>query len=339
MTCPKWIIFGAGQPSFVMKITNKTILVISSATDATATYLCEQFAQKNIQFVRFDTETFPENWKIHWDIPNSSAVFIRNSQEIRTDHFYSVWYRRPSPPGISFKITEPSVRNFARRECEKALTAIWQDIDIFWVNHPSKIQYASHKPHQLKVASRLGFNIPETILSSDQEQVRTFWNKHQGQVVFKSLHQDAIEVDNRNYFAYTSRLTVDRLSDLTSLRLAPVLFQQYIRPKSEVRVTVIGEKAYAASIIISEDDEPDWRRISPDNQGWMPCVLPMRIEELCIQLIKAYDLNFGAIDLIQTNQGEYYFLDLNPNGQWVWIELITGMNMSNDMIGLLSGKK
>lgn len=316
----------------------KEILVITSSTDATATYLCDKLVQNGIPFARFDTEEFPSRLTLHWEIyPNSFATLSGDSRVIEIGRIGSVWYRRPSPPAISQEITEPAAREFARRECEDALAALWQELKALWVNHPASIRFATRKPHQLRTACELGFNVPHTILSANQSQVRSFWEMHNGAVVFKSLHQDAIEVAGRNFFAYASRLTAEHLAELERLMLAPVLFQNYIKPKLEIRVTVIGKQVFAASIdTLKSADEPDWRRITPDKQNWEPHVLPTSIEELCRQLVQRYDLHFGAIDLILTPQGEYYFLELNANGQWVWIEMITEMPISAAMIDLLS---
>jgi glutathione synthase/RimK-type ligase-like ATP-grasp enzyme len=53
--------------------------------------------------------------------------------------------------------------------------------------------------------------------------------------------------------------------------------------------------------------------------------LPTQIEERCIALVEAYGLSFGAIDLVRRTSGEYVFLELNPNGQWAWVEQLCGL--------------
>lgn len=117
------------------------------------------------------------------------------------------------------------------------------------------------------------------------------------------------------------------------------MFQQYIKPKLELRITVIGDKVFAAAIDSkSAEVKTDWRRITPDKQKWFVFNLPKELEEKCIALVKGYNLEFGAIDLIITEDDDVYFLELNANGQWVWIELITGLDMSKAMIELLSSE-
>lgn len=316
------------------------ILILSSATDATTTFLCEKLFEKRIPFIRFDIENFPNSWHINWEInPYMPTTFIGEQETINLDSVKSVWFRRPGTPSIDPAVTELSAREFAVKECEVSLSAVWQDLDVLWVNHPRSIMYATRKPHQLKTAKKLGFNIPATILSNDPKAIKDFWLSQNKSVVFKTLHQDAIEIDGVNFFAYASLLKAHHLNNTQSIAISPSLFQQYIKPKLELRVTVIGEKVFAAAIDSkSVKVKTDWRRISPDKQKWFIFDLPKELEQKCIALVKGYNLEFGAIDLIISEDDDVYFLELNANGQWVWIELITGLEMSKAMIELLSSE-
>jgi glutathione synthase/RimK-type ligase-like ATP-grasp enzyme len=314
------------------------VLIVTSETDATASYVCDRFDREGIRYCRFNTESFPQSWHLHWPIhPRAPIQLCGGEHPIATDQVSAVWYRRPAAPVISQRISEPAAQEFALRECEQALAALWQDLDALWVNHPAAIRYATRKPHQLRAAAQLGFIVPETILSSDAAQVDSFWRRHNGDVVFKPLHQDAIEIAGRFYFAYASKLTAAHLVELHRLTLSPVLFQQYVPPKREIRVTVIGDEVFAAAIDTSASPEPDWRRLAPDRQQWQLHDLPSTVADRCVRLLRRYDLLFGAIDLILSAEDEYVFLELNANGQWVWIELITGQPMSEAMTRLLSG--
>ena len=56
--------------------------------------------------------------------------------------------------------------------------------------------------------------------------------------------------------------------------------------------------------------------------------LPERVSEACRDLVQRLGLAFGAIDLLQTTSEEYVFLEVNPNGQWHWLEQITGVRLT-----------
>ena len=72
----------------------------------------------------------------------------------------------------------------------------------------------------------------------------------------------------------------------------------------------------------------DWRIEDVDNLEHYYEQLPKNIVNAILNYMKKLNLNFGAIDLIETTSGEWCFLECNPNGQWLWIELKTKMKIS-----------
>ncbi|MFN2444382.1 MAG: alpha-L-glutamate ligase, partial [Vicinamibacterales bacterium] len=66
--------------------------------------------------------------------------------------------------------------------------------------------------------------------------------------------------------------------------------------------------------------------------------LPNGMADACRRLVASYGLMFGAIDLIVDATGEYYFLELNPNGQWVWVQQATGLPIREALCRVLRGR-
>lgn len=48
-------------------------------------------------------------------------------------------------------------------------------------------------------------------------------------------------------------------------------------------------------------------------------------------MLKHYGLHFGVFDFIKSKKGEDVFLELNPNGQWLWLELKSGFNITKSV--------
>jgi len=63
--------------------------------------------------------------------------------------------------------------------------------------------------------------------------------------------------------------------------------------------------------------------------------VPTSLSCALLVILRHYGLNYGAFDVIQEPDGRYYFLELNPNGQYLWIELLTGAPMSLAMVELI----
>ncbi|WP_345005774.1 hypothetical protein [Snuella lapsa] len=112
------------------------------------------------------------------------------------------------------------------------------------------------------------------------------------------------------------------------------IFQNEISKEYELRVTVVNGKIFAAKIDSQSNDNTklDWRK---GRLKFSRYRLPQHIEEMCLRITSKLNLNFGAIDLIKT-KNNYVFLEINPNGQWVWIENDTGLNISDEIINFLT---
>ncbi|MEX0910336.1 MAG: ATP-dependent carboxylate-amine ligase, partial [Candidatus Paceibacterota bacterium] len=114
-------------------------------------------------------------------------------------------------------------------------------------------------------------------------------------------------------------------------------FQEYIPKAYEVRVTVVGDLTFAARIDSQESSrtEVDWRQYDFANVGHYTEELTHEIHSRCVNLVKELGLRYGAIDLIVTPQGEWVFLENNCNGQWLWIEKLVGLEISDAIARLL----
>lgn len=137
---------------------------------------------------------------------------------------------------------------------------------------------------------------------------------------------------------YTHEIEEEDLEKLNLVSNSPTLFQKCISKKIELRITIVGDKIFTASIDsqASEKTRVDWRNYDFQNVSHTTFKLPEKVEGLCFQLIKRLGLVFSAIDMILTPDDRYIFLEINPNGQYLWIELLTGLPISEAIARLLN---
>ena len=104
-------------------------------------------------------------------------------------------------------------------------------------------------------------------------------------------------------------------------------------------MNIVGQEVLAIKIDSqhSQVSELDWRRYDVRNTPYSAYQLPTEIEKKCLQLTQRMGLEFGAIDLIRTPDGEYVFLEINGNGQFLWAEELSGVNVSDSLACLLAG--
>jgi glutathione synthase/RimK-type ligase-like ATP-grasp enzyme len=115
------------------------------------------------------------------------------------------------------------------------------------------------------------------------------------------------------------------------------MFQEYIPKRVELRVTVIGDDVFVAEIEApaTGTGQVDWRDYGTEFQC-RKATLPVDITERCLALVRSYNLNFSALDLLLTPDGRYVFLESNPNGQFIFIEeLVPELRMTDALAACL----
>jgi hypothetical protein len=171
--------------------------------------------------------------------------------------------------------------------------------------------------------------------------VADFMRAH-GETVFKPLSSPTLAAeqvasdDRRSTGLPTTIIAPDDVGDLDAVAAAPCFFQQYIPKSCELRVTVIDDQVFPARIHSQDDARTatDWRDMSAEIL-FERDELPDAVERRCLDLVHSYGLTFGAIDLIVTPSGDYVFLEVNPVGQFLFVqELVPEL----DMIGAVADR-
>lgn len=316
------------------------ILIVSTKFDPHVDFIIPKLRERNIPFLRFNTEDFPlrSNLTILFEEPLQKTHLTTPRQgDIAGDEITAIWYRRPAPFEFPFEFS-PAAHVFADKETRATITGFWQILNCLWVNHPEKNRLAELKINQLKVATEVGLQIPRTIITNNPEEAEKFFRGCDGNVIIKTLSGGMITEDTNSGAIFTNPIAEGGLLHLDSVKFTPTLFQEYVPKELELRITVVGKKAFAAEIHSQtrRDTLHDWRKGDTLSLPHKEHKLPKEIEEKCISLVKSFSLYFGAIDMILTPDGRYVFLEINPNGQWAWIEELTGMPISEALVELLS---
>ncbi|WP_313157062.1 hypothetical protein [Sphingobacterium multivorum] len=305
------------------------ILIITHKLDFTADYIINKLNQKRIPYKRFNCE----------DLLKTDIIFELNNDFtyniLGENNYSSVWFRRIKLPELD--LNSIWHKQYILSEIDSFLHNIFTVLNCQWVSEPYNVYKAENKLLQLKTAQFLGFKIPDTIITTVKEEVSIFFKKHEHTIV-KPISRTRINNISVPEFIFTNRIDANQQSNFQNYDLTPCIFQEEIEKQVEIRVTIVGEKVFAATVRSQDDNETktDWRR---KKLKFTKFELPINISNKCISIVKKLKLNFGAIDLILSPNGEYTFLEINPNGQWVWIENDTGLKISEALIDLLQCKK
>jgi hypothetical protein len=265
--------------------------------------------------------------------PEGDVLAPARGPPIRLSKLSSIWWRRPLPFVLHDEVEGEDRRIFAWREGREAFAGLWQSLPshVRWVNHPVNDEAATHKPWQLAVAARVGLEVPRTLITSDPRRARAFLAALQPRrAVFKAL--SATPADWRP----TRLVGAEHLPRLDVVRFAPVIFQEYVEPGEDVRVTVVGRSLFAASIRVADgDDAVDFRPVL-DGARVVPTRLPASVASALRRLVAVLGLAYAAIDLRRDRAGRWFFLEANPSGQWLFVEERTGQPVTDALAQLLA---
>ena len=318
------------------------LLVVTNKSDLACDFLILRLRERGIPFLRLNTEDYGTVFQVNLSLTAGDASYqieFSDGRLITETDISAVYFRQPASPDVSADIAE-SDRVFARREARELLRSLWRLIDRGkWLNHPKSLWLASNKVEQLTVAQMLGFNIPATCVSASEPTVRRFIETCDGRVICKAVKHGFLRQGHTVQVATTQRIGPEFLNRFRDYAPVPTIFQEEIAKAVDVRVTVVGDRVFATAIHSQEHPETavDWRLwdMHDCDLRHEAIRLPSRLEVLCRRITRRFDLRYAAIDLIKTDQGEYVFLELNPNGQWAWIEQKTGHTIRDALIDCL----
>lgn len=309
------------------------IAVVTNRDDLTADWLVLELERRTVPFVRINTEDYPATMPFHWAL-DGHALDARLDR-LHPPEVTAVWWRRPqlsAPPSDRL----PEEAAWALGEAFVAFEGFWAAVEAHWVNRPADNAKADCKPEQLLRADRLGWRVPASLITADADHVSDFASRH-GRIVCKPLREGRVPSEGGLRLLPTVVLSSNELSDLSDLGPEPYYFQELVPKAYDVRVTVIGDEAYGCRIHSQEDARAavDWRRGDVSVLKHEAVRLPDTIAARCIEITQSYGLRFAAIDLSELPNGEFVFFELNPNGQWAWIEHLTGLPLRNALVNEL----
>ena len=304
------------------------ILIVTHKKDLTADYIVSRFNNLGVRYLRLNTEEIGTRHTISVDYSNQNQITLIDG----ISFFNSVWFRRTAVPNYEFH--DSYQKDYYIKDFKHFLDFFWQGVRTDrWLNHPDLCYRAENKLLQLTTAQRVDLSIPETIIVSNKSRLQEFYKRHNEKVILKPICDGRYLDVKGQELIFTNQLKKEHLTQDDST-IFPIIFQEDIKKEYELRITVVDGKVFSAKVDSqsSEKTKTDWRR---GQLKFQPYLLPLDIQKKSIKLMNLLGLKFGAIDLVKT-RNDYVFLEINPIGQWVWIEYHTGLKISDRIIKYLT---
>lgn len=303
------------------------ILLVTNRQDLTTDYVVLELQRRGLSYARLNTETIPDA-DVRFGFSSPTDWSINFGQErICGQDIRAAYFRRPGSPEIDKAVQDTGEHAYCVGEWAAVLKTLYSRLEPRWLNAPAAIMMAEDKPRQLLAASVAGFQIPETLVTNAFSSATAFLSGPAS--IAKPLREARIDGDAEKVI-FTNRVGALSERDARAFKAAPMILQREILKRADVRVTVVGERVFATAIEsqVRAETEVDWRRGGIVELAHDPIDLPSDITARCVALVRALNLGFGAIDLVWGQDGAFWFLEINPNGQWAWIENRTGLPLA-----------
>ena len=318
-----------------------SVLIITRSDDNESVRMVAQaIERRGGEAIRFDTDRYPTEVRLsaYYAQDGERLTLTNDEGEFDLCEVTAIWHRRLNFGAGLPTALDKQLRDASLTETRAAARGMLASLRAFRMDAVEHIRRAENKQLQLQAARTLGLEIPRTLTTNDPAAVQDFARRCQSGIVTKMLSSFAVYEEGRELVVFTNPVKPEDLADLSGLHLCPVTFQEMIPKALELRTTVAGRRVMSASINsqASERAAHDWRRDGQRMiQDWQPYELPREVEEKILRLMDYFCLNYGAIDIIVTPDGRHVFLEINPVGEFFWLERYCGLPISDAIADVL----
>jgi hypothetical protein len=304
-------------------------LFVTNRDDISIEYLISKLRNHNSNYLRINSDDLN---KISFEInPHGSYVCHISNEVFELDSVKSVFFRRIQSKfeNSENNIDAPYLNNERKHFLEGLFLSLSQ---AKWINPMFATQIAERKILQLKLAKQFGLIIPKTIVTNNSIKANEFLKSNKYSII-KPVSNGLQVLTDKTYSIYTSDIDSTFFENFGKEIIfdTPVLLQEKIQNKFDIRVTIIGDTIFSVAINKLDKNEVDWRKPEIEKE-YSLIQLPKDLEKILIQYHKHLNLVYSAIDLIETFDNQFIFLEINPVGEWVWLENELGLKISDCLI-------
>ncbi|RPE06036.1 MvdD family ATP-grasp ribosomal peptide maturase [Chitinophaga lutea] len=315
----------------------KVLIITHTADNEAADTVIQAIAELGGQSVRFDVDRYPADLTLTTTWQGGRWALWLGDE--RLDDITAVWYRRSYHIGKGLEpLLDKEFLSSALGEVRRTLFGMLEGLPCFQLERYSVYRRLDSKEEQLRMAVKHGLLVPETCITNSPQQLQQFLAATGGPVIAKMQSSFAIYREGEEHVVFTNEISDEHLSQLDQLKYCPMVFQEKLPKALELRVTIVGREVF--SFAIDSQQLPgaatDWRKEGAALvNNWKPYPLREDVANSLLSMMDAYGLNYGAIDLILTPDGKYYFLEINAAGEFFWLDRLCSNAISRHLAAIL----
>jgi hypothetical protein len=297
------------------------VLIVTHENDLHALLVQEALeARHGLRCHVLEFDVLPIRGGLSWSADGSVApsLRVRGGATIDVRTVGAVWWRRLfggpfQVPGVASDVAMDLITGDSRAAIEGLLL---EEVRGAWVSHPRATRSAENKLVQLRAARRAGLRIPRTLVSQEPAEIRRFCAELHDRVVIKPVRGTARAP------LLTVPVTADLLASDASLSVCPAIYQELVEGTRHIRANCFGEEAHA---VLIEAAVLDWR--ADLGIPMSPMTLSDDVRRRLLEVLRILDLRMGIFDLKIDPAGEVVWLEVNPQGQFVFLQPLAGIDL------------
>jgi hypothetical protein len=253
--------------------------------------------------------------------PELGASILRDAdgRAVEVDDFDAAWWRR-LPKEMSFphgSCETLADQSLVSRDTQTSVLGLaTTDFSGRWVSDPHSTRLAENKAIQLRVANSLGLRVPRTLISQDPTVARAFCEREDYNVVIKPVRGHKLAP------VLTGMATPEILMETSRIRLSPSIYQEYIHGSRHLRINCFGDTCHSYAL---DTDQLDWR--FPLTAEASPVEIDSDLAVLLVAFVRRLGLRMGCLDVKLTPDDEPVFLEINPQGQFLFLDGLCGTDL------------
>jgi len=321
------------------------IIILSINGDTSTDEVCRNLSLRKIPYIRINDDLFTKesDYKIALENDFIRITTKTNNLSININEKHILWNRKFGfyQNTEMFNNTLPAFENDIIGHLS---TEYYSFTDMLRSSLNSKnikwlLPYIEiNKSQQLAIATSVGFKTPKTIITNDKDELISFLQKNKNCILKPLKSGKTFFKKNYSYPLLTFKIKVNKIHELPNTFL-PSIFQECIEKEFEIRSFVLGKKIFSMAIFSQDDNqtEVDFRNYNIEKPNrTVPYNLPEKIELLIHKFMIKSNLNTGSIDIIKSTNGQYYFLEINPSGQFGMVSYPCNYNLEHEITNYLN---
>ena len=316
------------------------ILIFTNKQDVHPNNVIPYLVRWGVPIFRLNCECLLSDYEFKWWCNTEGCDFhIKNRKsglECYGHQITAIWERRPHLiKELPIRYSDRRLNKFLRSEANEFLRFLRYYLrDIYSIGSIANDRVAASKMLQLNIARELGMCIPDTAFGNCKAAFANLCEKHDF-LSLKAIDGESYYYKDDKEYVFFSRKASSKdvlQKPEESFTQTFSFLQNYVDKKYELRITVCNKDVVACKIDSQSLDDDrgknDWRQGYDYDLKHEIVEIPEKIKDFCFAFLAKMGLNFGCFDFIVTPDNEYVFLECNPNGQWLWIEIVTGYDIS-----------